>query len=778
MKFSIYTGVYALTLLISAALLFSIQPMFSKMILPLLGGTPQVWNTAMVFFQVTLLAGYAYAHATTRFFGIRTQAIVHIFILIAFASILPFLIPEGEVPPVDKDPTLWQLMVMATIIGGPFFVLSGSAPMFQRWFSETDHPDSFNPYFLYGASNLGSMTSLLAYPFLIEPYLPLDAQSNYWMYGYFLLIFMSVLSAAMIWVHGSRQKAKERPAQVDEHITWKRRGFWVLTAFLPSSLMLGVTTFITTDIASAPLLWILPLAMYVGTFILVFARKTLLNLKQITVCFSIAMAVMLTFSISSIPVHSIFFVAMHLAVFFFAAMLCHTHLAQARPRASHLTEFYLLMSIGGALGGIFNAIIAPQYFIIPLEYALILFMILLLRYSSDPDKTLIKRFQNFRERVKTTGSDPFFDLPVIGAIGISFLIVFLAAHSANATGVYGTSAFLILFLLTLRSRWPFLIACFVVIFYAPPGYNWNVGQDSKILYRDRNFFGVMRIFDYGKDERAFLHGTTNHGTQPLDEAHRMTPISYYSKNSPINDAFDILDKQSGPQNIGVVGLGIGVTACFTKEGRSYDFYEIDPDVAAIAQNTRFFTYLSDCGSPYQIILGDGRLTIENTPDNKYDMIFIDAYSSDNIPVHLITLEALTTYLDKIKQNGLLIFNISNKYVDIEPVLHEAAKAIGIMSVAKVSMAEEIEGTNLQSLPTHFVAFSQNEAFIDSLKNKGWSATMPRTGVKTWTDQYSNIFSVLGNDISMKRIRALQKEKRENETTSNENIDTNSVKKLE
>lgn len=239
----------------------------------------------------------------------------------------------------------------------------------------------------------------------------------------------------------------------------------------------------------------------------------------------------------------------------------------------------------------------------------------------------------------------------------------------------------------------------------------------------------------------------------------MTPLSYYSKGSPINDLYEILDQQSSPQNISVVGLGVGVTACFTKEGRSYDFYEIDPDVAAIAQDKELFTYLAECGSPYEIILGDGRLTMEEAPEGKYDMIFLDAYSSDNIPVHLITLEALQMYLSKLKDDGLLIFNISNKYLDIEPVLHEAAQDLGIQSLGKVSANEKIEGTNLFSYPAQYVVLSRNETFLNILENDGWTDTQPRAGVKTWTDQYSNLFMVLDNRTSSKRFGILKRKLR-------------------
>lgn len=762
MKFSSYTGVYALTLLVSAALLFSIQPMFSKMILPLLGGTPQVWTTAMVFFQLTLLAGYAYAHGTTRIMSVKTQSIFHLILLCAFAALLPFMIADGTRPPVDQDPTLWQLTLMAMVIGGPFFILSGSAPMFQRWFSETDHPDSDNPYFLYGASNLGSMTSLLAYPVLIEPFFTLDAQAEFWMYGYYLLITMSVICAVIIWTHKQKSSAETAPAETTEAITWKRRGYWLLVAFLPSSLMLGVTTFITTDIASAPLLWILPLAIYVGTFILVFARKQWLSKTAILNGFAAAMAVMLTVSIAYNAVHPIVFILVHLTVFFFAAMLCHKELADARPRASHLTEFYLLMSLGGALGGIFNAIIAPRFFILPLEYGAILLFIVFLRYASIPGQDFKTRFAAFKTNMLQKGFDALFELPTMGLIGIVLIVFFITFIPGKATTIFGALVMLGLFFMMAKTRWSFALACLFAMAMFPPGYFWHTGLGFDVIHRDRNFFGVIRITDFETGERAFIHGTTNHGTQPLDEEWRMTTLSYYSQFSPINDLYEYLDEKNGDQKIAVIGLGVGVTACFTKDDRAYDFFEIDPDVARIAENTEYFTYLADCGSPYEIILGDGRLTMMEQDDNMYDVIFLDAYSSDNIPIHLITVEALQMYMQKLKENGTLILNISNNFLDIEPVLHEAAKEMGIPAFGKVTNGGQIEGTDLVGYPAQFVFISKDPDLIAYMKELEWTETMPRQGVRLWTDKYSNILSVLSNITGMKRYEAIKEEEGENE----------------
>ena len=523
MKISSYTAVYSLTLLLSAALLFSIQPIFSKMILPLLGGTPHVWNTAMVFFQVTLLAGYAYAHGTTRFLSVRAQAALHIVLLLAFAAVLPFAIDDSVTPPVDRDPTFWQLALMATVIGGPFFVLSGSAPMFQRWFSETDHPDADNPYFLYGASNLGSMTALLAYPVVIEPFLNLNMQSTFWTYGYAALIIMSALSAAMVWKHVKKAPVQHDPLFDAGGVTWKQRGWWLFMAFLPSSLMLGVTTYITTDIASAPLLWILPLAIYVGTFILVFARKPLISREMATAGFSITLGVLLTTVVAWSSLNAMAMIALHLLTFFFAAMLCHTELANARPKSSHLTEFYLTMSVGGALGGILNALIAPQIFLIPLEYTLVLLVVILLRHHAGDGLGLRSGIAEFRRRVKEQGIDVLFDLPVLTLVGVIILSVTLSQIPGKLTSPVAIFLLLLGFAILFRKRWTFNMACLTILFLFPLGYSWKITNNQEVLHVDRNFFGVMRVVNFGTTERTFIHGTTTHGTQAQIDGYKLKP---------------------------------------------------------------------------------------------------------------------------------------------------------------------------------------------------------------------------------------------------------------
>ncbi|MGB4106836.1 MAG: fused MFS/spermidine synthase [Alphaproteobacteria bacterium] len=764
MKFSPLVLIYSLTLLLSAALLFSVQPMFSKMVLPYLGGTPQVWNTCMLFFQVMLLGGYAYAHGTTKYLGIKAQAILQFILLLVFTVVLPIVIPADAAPPEGNDPTLWQLGLMLMTVGGPFFVLAASAPMLQRWFAASGDKDADNPYFLYGASNLGSMTSLLIYPVIIEPLLTLTGQAHLWMLGYFVLIALTGVSALAVWKN-TATAAPVRSFSASGGITWRQRFLWLALAFIPSSLMLGVTTFITMDIAAVPMLWILPLAIYVGTFILVFARKQLLDLKT-AMAFQGIMLILLAAQKITLPfIDPLFLIGIHLSVFFFSAMTCHIQLAQSRPSARHLTEFYLIMSLGGAIGGFFNAIIAPQFMVIPLEYVFALVLACMARYALEPAKGFKISLDGVKAAIRQRGFDSIFSLPFLLAFLAVFISAFMFASSEKFVLFGGTTLLALILSYVMDRRWLFSALVAVVFLFFPLGYHWGGDAYNDVIHRDRNFFGIVKIANTKNGERILLHGTTNHGTQAQDEKFRLTPLSYYSINSPIRDVFKVLDKRPGDQKIGILGLGIGVTACFKKPGRSIEYFEIDKLVKNIAENPEYFTFLRDCGTPYSVTLGDGRLTMAKKPDDTYDLIVSDAFTSDNIPIHLITAEALQMYLEKIKDDGAILIHISNRFLDLEPVLHEASKAIGVPAIVGMSDETLVPGTEIKAYASHWVLFSRNEKTIKALRDMGWSDARPREGVQLWTDQYSNIFRVLNNVTGFERSKENEAKKKAAEAKS-------------
>jgi len=732
MNSKFYVALYSITLVLSSSLLFVVQPMFSKMVLPLLGGTPQVWNTAMVFFQVSLLAGYAYAHGITKFLNIKSQGVLHLILLILFFFVLPISLTENQVPSIDHNPTLWQLTLMLMTMGGPFFIISASAPMLQRWFSFTDHKDADNPYFLYGASNLGSVSALLLYPIIIEPNIDLDQQSYSWMYGYIILIVLIVICCLSIWKIKLKKTAIKMSRKIDI-ITFKTRSKWIILSFIPSSLMLGVTTYITTNIASAPLIWIIPLLLFIITFIIVFSRKPIISestasnfLGYLIIYMFINLFIFGSGGLVNVPIH--------MGLFFFAALTCHSLLASSKPSAEHLTEFYLMISIGGALGGVFNALIAPNIFIVPIEYAIALAGAVFMRLSN------VKQ-----EKIKAI--DVMLGVLAAGAI------ISLREEYSMTIKILLSAVTLVGLTLTLNKRWVFASAVLIPLLISTPGNLINFFTED-LIFKDRNFFGVVRVMN-NNNQRIFIDGTTIHGTQFSDKKDELKLTSYYTKTSPISDLFEYATQEFDEQKVAVLGLGVGVTACYYKKGRRFDFYEINPATINIAENPKYFSFLSNCGSPYEIYQGDARIELKKRKDHNYDFIFADAYSSDNIPIHLITREAVALYLKKLNSKGILGFNISNSYVDIEPVLTEIANSFNIKGYSKLSKGALIEGTNIKGEVAQAFAFARNKKQEEYLISKGWKLGQKRKGVGLWTDKFSNIITVLGNISQNRHVKELE-----------------------
>lgn len=714
----LYVPVYALTLLMSAFLLFGVQPMFGKMVLPLLGGAPAVWNTAMVFFQAVLLAGYGYAHLSARILPLKGQAALHFALLVFFLFVLPIHIPDGWEPPAESgNPAFWQIGLMTVAVGGPFFVLSGCAPLFQHWFSRSGHKDAHNPYFLYAASNLGSMTALLTYPFLTEPLLTLPQQSAAWAGGYTVLIAMAVLCAALVWNRAREIQEDTAPAPPP---VWKMRLYWIILALIPSSLMLGVTTYITTDLAAVPLLWIMPLALYVGTFIIVFAQSFRIPPGAMLLIHAVLLTVAFISFIHPVLPGKIWLIPLHLSLFFISALICHQALADTRPHASHLTEFYLLMSLGGVLGGILNALVAPVLFPLPVEYAAALAAVCFIRHANQKNAAA-----DLRENWWAMG----------GAAVFGLLTLFVAGQNAAIliciTAIAG-------FLLYMQNRrWAFALTM-TALLALYPGFNWlTIG---KLLYIERNFFGVSRVYDAADGEtRMYLHGMTNHGAQPLTPEQRLTPITYFYPGASVGDIFRVLDQKPFPQKIAVLGLGIGSLVCYPHEGRHFDLFEIDPAVKKIAEDKTLFTFLSGCGSPYDIILGDGRLQIAKMPDASYDAIILDAFSSDNIPVHIITKEAFEIYLRKLKPGGIIISNISNNFLNLAPVLAAMAEDTGLHVLFKISLGGTIEGTSIPYASSIFAVLARKEEHLGALsRTPGWRAWRGKNQQRAWTDDYASV----------------------------------------
>lgn len=726
-----YVPLFAITLILSAFLLFSIQPLFGKMVLPLLGGSPGVWNTAMLFFQAMLLGGYAYAHLTTKFLQPRAQAVLHVSLLALCTVVLPIMIPESRAhPPATGNPVPWMLGLMAVQVGGPFFVLAGTAPMLQRWFSTTGHPDAHNPYFLYAASNFGSMAALISYPLLIEPLLGLQQQSQFWMYGYIALIVL--IGAAGF--HAGANKARlpddlPQPLNDGPAPTRRMRLKWLALSFIPSSLMLGVTTYVTTDVASAPLLWVIPLALYLLTFIIVFSRFTTLSVPRAYGWQSVAvMLVALVFIRDPFMLTKSVNVTLHLATFFFCALTCHLALAQRRPAPQYLTEFYLIMALGGVLGGLFNSLVAPFLFALPLEYALILAASMIVPFVAGD-----LRFQP-QEVIR------LYRL-VIVSVGAALLALLLA----KAASVVLVMMIIIFYgLMRLRRRHSAFIVALLGILIFDPGFNW--GSLAQTLHIERNFFGVIRVAESDRGGmRVLYHGTTLHGTQAQVEKYRLIPISYYAASSPGGQVFGMVGElQEGqPQKIAILGLGLGSVACYAAPARDFVFYEIDPAIKRVAEDKNLFTYLSDCGSPYEVVMGDGRLRVNDAADGSYDMIFLDAFSSDSIPVHLLTREAFQLYFRKLKPEGLIVVHISNRFLDLSPLVAAQAKEAGARVWFNSNRSKMAAPPDVFIQASVFGIMTKGEAMgtlIDD-KFRQWQG-YGGVEIRPWTDDYANIFYLM------------------------------------
>ncbi len=720
--------VYATTLILSAFLLFSVQPMFAKMILPLLGGSPSVWNTAMVFFQATLLGGYAYAHLSSRYLPVRTQAMVHIGLLLAGMICLPFSIPAAAgTADAHGNPIAWQLGVMLIAIGLPFTVVSGTAPMVQRWFSTVGHKDSANPYFLYAASNFGSLAALIAYPLLIEVFLGTRQQTVIWSGGYALLIGMIFASALM--TRGKIIRQPESALPTGPAPTMRDKLIWMALAFIPSSLMLSLTTYITTDIAAIPLLWVIPLTLYLATFIIAFARKQLISLKSAYLFLCVTMTMAAILFVKGVYGANNYAIIIYLVIFFCAALSAHLALAKRKPDASHLTGFYLYLSLGGVLGGAFNTFSAPYIFPVPFEFPLGLALALTIPFLADarwPDMGELKRHIAMVAAI------------VAVAIGAIFVGDSLSMTMIACVLILGG----LMYLIDREAPFSYLVAV-TLIFLAHPAYDWADLQRTLLI--ERNFFGVSRV-NIAADghTRVFTHGTTIHGTQAINVQFKKIPLTYYYPGGPAGDAFSLLEMRDGPQKIGAIGLGTGSVACYVRAGRHFDFYEIDPAVIRIAENPDYFTYLSGCGSSYTVIAGDGRLKMEGAADRSYDMIFLDAFSSDSIPAHVLTREAFFLYFSKLKDDGFILINTSNRHLDLNPLLIALSRNFNAEMRISTYKGESVHNDypSIRSFDSRYAFITRNPDLIAELdsRNGRWQTYQGRD-TRIWTDDYANILSL-------------------------------------
>jgi hypothetical protein len=780
---------FTATTFLSALLLFSVQPMFAKMVLPVLGGAPSVWAVAMCFFQAALLVGYGYAHLLKAWVPIATAGFVHLALSALAFLVLPIALPEsfGEPPP--GEPYLWQLGLFTIAVGLPFVAVSANAPLLQSWFAASGHPEGRDPYFMYGASNLGSLIALLGYPFVLEPVFGLKALSGLWTMGYAALVaaiavcFLMIRAPAAGTIAAPLAKASEDPAP-----RWLDRLAWVGLALVPSALLTAFTTHLATDIASAPLIWVFPLAAYLLTFVLVFRERplvfwpslalvalgayvvirlalgwlgwtlppTLIAAGIVTVCLAFAWAYerlaivpmrwMLMLHLAAVLIallqiaqtrHEGWFVSSVVggAVFITAAIVAHRTLYEARPAASHLTEFYLWMSLGGVLGGLFAALIAPKLFSEVFEYPLLLALTMACRPGAI-DRRLADK-------------DELLRLWLILAAGILavYWVPWILRTYAISLGSWGMATYLslgfaLLALAFFRHPARQVVAAllmFATVVILPSGVKRGEAK--------RSYFGVYRVMTADNGNYNILtHGTTLHGAQRVkDESGAFvvdtTPATYYHPKSPMAKSVEIVrqalaDRGAPGGRFGVIGLGTGSLACYSQEGERWRFFEIDPTVVGIAKDPEAFSFIHNCLPEIDIVLGDARLTIAKEADQSFDLIIVDAFSSDAVPVHLMTAESLRLYRAKLTDTGIAVLHISNRYLDLDGVLGATAPLVeGLHGL--ILSDDESDGSYASSTSTVAV-FARSAEALEPFRSLNEVRDLEGGRMRPWTDDYSDI----------------------------------------
>jgi hypothetical protein len=843
---------YALTLFVSALLLFLVEPMVGKMLLPLLGGTPAVWNTCMIFFQAMLLFGYLYAHRITDGPDPRRQFKIHTIVLalpvITMAASValagsPVSIAKSLAPQGSQYPVFGLLLVLTLCVGLPFFALSASAPLLQKWFSTTGHSAAKDPYFLYAASNVGSLLALLCYPFVIEPILPLATQSWMWAAGYAALAGLTFGCGRMMLLaqpaaapsepgkftrfRGAAAKVPT-PVEASDEVPWSRKLRWLGLAMVPSSLMLGVTTYLTTDVASIPLLWLMPLSLYLMTFIVAFSRVPPQFFRAMSYATPVLVLLLVFLIISGTSPSFEILLGLHLITFFAVGLTCHGELARQRPPARRLTNFYLWVSIGGVLGGVFNGLVAPIVFNDVYEYRLALvaacLFLPLLRTKSEEE---IPPRANWVELIPLliflalagfsleSSSEDDADkwhrliLPVVAIVAVLLgaFDIWLARRSTRREHVMGVLAWpLVMFLLAyglINFEWvcnrldpktadgggKLLEYCsdvinwlarhtnlrparvIIVVTYGLPTmlcYYFverpvrfglavlavlvaaELSEDNHlVIHKERSFFGVLKVEEYEDGTHRLIHGTTLHGMQhrwapdlgpaaalsvpldPLGAAATVAaswdawvrpgpePLTYYHRTGPIGQVFKHVNDTHPKAEVALVGLGTGSLAYYVDAGQHATFYEIDPAVVRLSSDPKYFDYLTVAkarGANLEFSMGDARIQLERAAGKKYRLIIVDAFSSDAIPAHLLTNEAVQLYLDRLEPDGLLMLHISNRHLRLEFVVDQIARELGLTARQWYDGRGNIPGKTV----SNWIVLSKDPAAVEPLLvNREW-----------------------------------------------------------
>ena len=710
-------ALFSSTLFLSAILLFSVQPVFAKIILPTLGGSPSVWAVSMCFFQAALLAGYCYAYALNRYMPLEYAPLAHVALLALAFLALPFGLPEGVEPPAG-DAYLWLIGVLTLGVGLPFFAVSANAPLLQAWFAKTEHPHAQDPYFLYGASNLGSLLALLSYPVVIEPLFGLKAQAITWTGGFLLLALSVALCGLLLWAKSTSIGVETGQSGTKTHPsvrttskappTWQSRLTWIGLAFVPSGLLVAYTSYLATDIASAPFIWVIPLATFLATFVLIFRDTPIIPKHWLL----LSQPLIVTFVILDIAAPGIlpgwFATILGFLAFFVTTMVAHAVLYDKRPSSENLTEFYMWMSLGGVLGGIFAAIVTPQLFNTIYEFPLLLLTGMLCR-PSVIDKLRTKLSFETKEYWRQPAF--FFSIVIVAAALFWFELLSSSQSGIVFTVLAAAAAYL---LMSSRNNAPHELAYVAIlvsaIFLLPTHLSHG--------HSERSFYGVHKVVTTPDGTmRVLLHGTTIHGALRIktDDGKPVTfprPATYYHENGLMTRGLFAVRKNlqatGRAPTVGVVGVGAGSLVCYASENEKWRLYEIDPTVMKLATDPKHFTFFSKCQPNPDYVLGDARLTLAKEPSAKFDYLVIDAFSSDAVPVHLITREAFTMYLDKVTGDGVVALHISNRHMDLDSVATATARSIpGVHAALGINHQDKAAGLDRTSSKVMFLSRSKS-----------------------------------------------------------------------
>lgn len=741
-------ALFSFAILLGAALLFLVQPMVAKMVLPRLGGSAAVWVACMLFFQALLLAGYAYADALTRRLRPRLQLIVHLVVLALAALALPVHLPSGWEGPGSHPPALWLLALLTRTVGLPFFVLATTGPLLQAWFARSGHRQAQDPYFLYAASNLGSLAGLLAYPFLLEPMLPLArggiaSQSGVWAAGYGLYA-AGVVFCGFLVPHAAG--ANPAPVEAGPKPPLRRRLHWMLLAFVPSSVLLGSTQSMGSEVAPVPLLWVLPLTAYLLSFVLAFRLRRRIPESFWRAALVVSAALTIAFLWAEETPSIVYLVALHLATVFTAGRVLHGRLAALRPESAHLTTFYLWIALGGVLGGVANALVAPKVFNSILEYPLALALACLLAVDRKEGASRMARMLDLLlplalAAVLAVMQAGWFRLPRPDMIAVGALV-------------------LVLVLLGTRPRRIALALALVTVLSQV-----LLGANLRVLFRERTFFGVYRVETVrggtlpavdlsGKPVQlhvpsvhVLLHGITRHGSQVVG-AGADTPTGYYHPSGPIARVFHAL-RDEGAKDVAVVGLGTGTLALYAVPQGRMVYYEIDPAVVAIARNPRLFTFLAHAPGPVDVRVADGRLGVAQLPEESLDLLVLDAFSSDAIPVHLLTREAFDLYERKLRPSGVIAVHISNAYLDLGPVLAALAQDLGLRGLRQEDHVWDVQQKAEWKEPSTWIVLSRDAGRLQRIQgDEVWedlALYRQDDPALRWTDDRSDLLRAIHRD---------------------------------